>query len=446
MNITCVICSDLFTPSASIYTTPCGHIFHYHCLLHWFENSKTCPQCRAKASPKVLVRLYMNVNASQGAEADSTVLQYKLEAAEFSMKLKERDANEIAKTNQKLKEQNKSLRSSIKELELATPRFESVIAALKDQIKYFKNEAKKCAQLESEVKMHKNRIKDLEHVQLAVEGSRLQVDEIIRNENNVESLALLAATLKKSLIDTDRKKKELQHELRKTQSELSQTKRKMSETQFNYDSMKIQLETLQVSHAKEISFLKDKVSQLKSKTLNGPVNDSFNKSVKRIIAESPINYNRTPVLSDQQEDIIDLSETPPCSGSKLHSASASTMDCNKKDDLIDLCQDLGQDSPLAPSSMGLFAMQRAKRCAEKPDANKFTIFKSVPSSKSSQEPVESVTKYKRVNFSYDGLGGSSQQDLYPSQVMKKPKISKFKKLSADAGKPTRKISEFINIS
>nr|CCA14995.1 conserved hypothetical protein [Albugo laibachii Nc14] len=47
-------------PSGLIYTTerphsvrsPCGHIFHENCIMSWFRQSATCPECRASVSLK----------------------------------------------------------------------------------------------------------------------------------------------------------------------------------------------------------------------------------------------------------------------------------------------------------------------------------------------------------------------------------------------------------
>lgn len=74
---------------------------------------------------------------------------------------------------------------------------ESVMAALKDQIKFFKQKSLSCDKLIVEVNQLKSELKNFENVQVAMSGSRQQVEDLIRNENNVESLALLASTLKR---------------------------------------------------------------------------------------------------------------------------------------------------------------------------------------------------------------------------------------------------------
>lgn len=88
-------------------------------------------------------------------------------------------------------------RKEIAELETNIRTYESTIYALRDQISYFKSKSKETDRLNSEIVKLKQSLKDLENVQLALDGTREQVNDIIRNEHNVDSLAILAATLKK---------------------------------------------------------------------------------------------------------------------------------------------------------------------------------------------------------------------------------------------------------
>lgn len=44
LSDTCTICQD--TMGEIGYKLPCGHIFHKDCLLQWFDNQNTCPECR----------------------------------------------------------------------------------------------------------------------------------------------------------------------------------------------------------------------------------------------------------------------------------------------------------------------------------------------------------------------------------------------------------------
>lgn len=88
-------------------------------------------------------------------------------------------------------------RQEIKELENDIRTYESTIHAFKDQISFFKSKSKETDRLNTEIVKLKQTLKNLQNVELALGGTRDQVNEMIRNEHNVDSLAILAATLKK---------------------------------------------------------------------------------------------------------------------------------------------------------------------------------------------------------------------------------------------------------
>lgn len=134
MHLSCIICSDILTPSAEIHTTHCGHLFHYVCLIKWIERfgiifqnnddyfysftvhfrSCTCPQCRCKISEKTIHRVYFNLANADGIQDDAVTLQYKMDNMDFQIKLKDKDIQICKDKNKKLKEQNIALRYHLK--------------------------------------------------------------------------------------------------------------------------------------------------------------------------------------------------------------------------------------------------------------------------------------------------------------------------------------------
>merc|ERR1719435_466997 len=66
----CPICYELFIGWKEIAACPCGHTFHYHCILRWSEDCKRarkkspeCPTCKAsfdcdKPPKSLLPKLY----------------------------------------------------------------------------------------------------------------------------------------------------------------------------------------------------------------------------------------------------------------------------------------------------------------------------------------------------------------------------------------------------
>lgn len=42
----CIICFEDYNTDMNMYMLPCCHIFHYECLIEWFDKYPTCPFCR----------------------------------------------------------------------------------------------------------------------------------------------------------------------------------------------------------------------------------------------------------------------------------------------------------------------------------------------------------------------------------------------------------------
>lgn len=195
--ITCIICSDLILPNSEIFTTQCGHLFHHTCLIQWLERAKNCPQCRNKATEKTIHRVYLNYNNSESNDVDPSLLQHKIDSLQFNLTLKEKDVQNYKEKYKKAKTQNVALRGEIQELENKVRTHDSVQNALRDQIIYFKSKCKENEKLTQEVSRLKTNLRAMESTQLALVGTREQVNDMIKNESNIEALALLATTLKK---------------------------------------------------------------------------------------------------------------------------------------------------------------------------------------------------------------------------------------------------------
>ncbi|XP_012525580.1 E3 ubiquitin-protein ligase TRAIP [Monomorium pharaonis] len=140
MKILCVICHDLLIPSEDISFIRCGHVFHYHCLLQWLDRSRTCPQCRDRATENRIHKAHFTFsNAEIGADnADKSPLQGRIDSLQFQILLNEKNIKHYTSKNAILEKQNAGLRQEVRKVESEINQKNSAIYALKEQLNYFK--------------------------------------------------------------------------------------------------------------------------------------------------------------------------------------------------------------------------------------------------------------------------------------------------------------------
>ncbi|CAH2002026.1 unnamed protein product [Acanthoscelides obtectus] len=197
MNINCVICSEFFNASAEVFATKCGHVFHYPCLINWIERSKTCPQCRHKTTEQSIHRIFFNIQNIDG-NSDMGAMLNKIDNLEYQNRMLDKDVKNYKEKNSSLKKQNDLLRQEVRSVEASLKAYEMTIISLKEQISYFKSKSKESEKLTTEIVNLKNTIKNMENAHIAINGTRDQVNEMLRNEADVESLAIYGAMLKKT--------------------------------------------------------------------------------------------------------------------------------------------------------------------------------------------------------------------------------------------------------
>lgn len=168
MHASCSICGDIFTGTDAevLHSTPCGHIFHYLCLVEWLERlffvsysslnfvricsiqrftekltylyvtvsqflenvfirniiqnvfsiyilfyrSKTCPHCRAKVDEKKTVKLYFQL--SSYPVKDSGTLENEVQSLKFQLSMKNMDFKKLTEEATEAKAVAKGLRYS----------------------------------------------------------------------------------------------------------------------------------------------------------------------------------------------------------------------------------------------------------------------------------------------------------------------------------------------
>ena len=81
MRVQCCICSDLFVNNGTdIAATPCGHVFHEHCLARWLISSSTCPSCRKIVIQNAVIpKLFFDIAEEEPGDADPEKLSNELQ-------------------------------------------------------------------------------------------------------------------------------------------------------------------------------------------------------------------------------------------------------------------------------------------------------------------------------------------------------------------------------
>ncbi|XP_065365910.1 uncharacterized protein LOC135958894 [Calliphora vicina] len=99
LNVSCPVCKAAFTNSDAIYSTSCGHIFHFSCMNQWRSKSTSCPQCRSY-NPTTH-SIYLNFEDTREYETIVNDLKTKLQISDAKVnKTKE----EVDKKEQKIDE------------------------------------------------------------------------------------------------------------------------------------------------------------------------------------------------------------------------------------------------------------------------------------------------------------------------------------------------------
>ncbi len=103
MNVSCSTCLELLSASDDLSSAPCGHVFHSHCILQWFETGKSnCPQCRNRCRESQLRRIFLTESADVSASLaeDPARMQNKMDGLAFQLRYEDCSETSKNKTSQ----------------------------------------------------------------------------------------------------------------------------------------------------------------------------------------------------------------------------------------------------------------------------------------------------------------------------------------------------------
>ena len=117
MNVACSICLESFTLTSDIYTTPCGHVFHYECIRKWLERGNPhCSLCRQNCEINEIIRLIFSENES-ALEENYVHTQLESENIKLQKEVNESKAQELEanKKSTQLESENLKFQKEINE-------------------------------------------------------------------------------------------------------------------------------------------------------------------------------------------------------------------------------------------------------------------------------------------------------------------------------------------
>ncbi|CAG9863536.1 unnamed protein product [Phyllotreta striolata] len=421
MNITCTICSELFINSSDIYFTQCGHVFHYTCLLNWLERSRTCPECRTRTTQKTIHKAYFNVSTLDQT-ADPATLLHKIDNLNFSSTLKDKEIKNFKEASEKLTEKNRLLREEVAKLMDNERSLVSSTHILKDRLQHYKSKVKETDKLVEEISNLKGVIRSMENAEKVIHGTRAQVEDLLRNEHNSDALALLAATLKKALLDSEKKARDLDYNFKKLKNEYAKLNRTYTKAEAELVDVRKKLLDMKIKNESKALRKRQKLSEENNIILTDPEKDNASLT-------PPSECDSTVQLYSNQSKDISLNE--------------SLIIPKQAENVTNV---VNADSPYLPVKKNNYGSLTLNKL---PLKEKYSIFKS------SQHLSDTKVEPKKDIF-YNGLGASQKEDKFPSAKStgngskRKPNSGllpskKFKKLAPTSSSNT-KITDFVDLS
>ncbi|OWR49790.1 hypothetical protein KGM_214851 [Danaus plexippus plexippus] len=433
MHILCTICSDIVNQAENIYVTKCGHVFHYNCLSKWIARSKSCPQCRNKVTDKCMFRFYPTIS-NEATNEDAATLQSRLDDAQLQLRQQKASCKEheekISATEAEIKKNLALLKACEKKLESR----DTAIAALKEQLQYVKIQNNETNRLREENEVLKKNMQTLNGLQKVLNATSEEVEKMLEGYSDIRMVATFATALKRALCESEDKKNESRDQIQMLKQQLSAEKRYVAEIQAKLLSTE---ELLRVTKRKYFSLKhKRKADSLDS-------TDSLDMAVKQMKPDQDLNDAVIVQDSDTSNTSINTmvnrienSESPYLS-LKQSSLALTALQRHPTHPL--------PDRNLKPSELALFNSAR-NAITKKPDIQRTSIFHQ-------KEPIkiqlssENDPNMSLLNISYDGLGGHSKHDTFPSprQSMKSciPKLSAKHKLKRPNPIGSRDISKML---
>ena len=142
-----------------------------------YHRSRSCPQCREKATQSKIHRIYFNFSNNDTVTEDPTSLQANNDSLKFQVLIKEREVKQSQTKIETLKKETAGLRVEVRHLESQLAQKETAFYAVKEQVKYFKELSSESENAKKEVLRLKKKLDELRRFVLFI--NRLIVSNLL---------------------------------------------------------------------------------------------------------------------------------------------------------------------------------------------------------------------------------------------------------------------------
>eukprot|EP00095_Tigriopus_kingsejongensis_P004617 maker-scaffold559_size137194-snap-gene-0.23 protein:Tk04617 transcript:maker-scaffold559_size137194-snap-gene-0.23-mRNA-1 annotation:"traf-interacting protein" len=433
MQVHCSTCLEPLSPSDELSSTPCGHVFHYTCILRWLATGgkASCPQCRSKCREAELRRIYMAEGADLSmSQADPRSLQSKIDSLTFQVRCADTEKKKAVEERENLKAKNVGLMEEFRDLERKTIRVESELATTKNVLKYAQHEQKQRASDKRKAEDLQEKLDLYQNIDHILKSSVSEVNQRLHSLGDYSKasreLSMIIEALKKEMVALREDKGKLRKEVLARSKEIVDFKTTLKVQTMELSELRAQTRavTSDLEHAEaEIRSLKGKNDVLQS-ALDSPSGDMRSSTLKRLLTESPA---PAPLRS--------LSDTP-------NTPLTLAEDIVPVKKTINFARKRSPDA-IASSALGEFNILKRSR----------SHFSPGDWTKMGQRSRMATQEIESEKF-YDGLGGHSKVDVFPQRstgrlnvVGKKPKgVAKPKSTWQSGSQGGQKINQFFSLA
>ena len=427
----------MLVPSDDVSVARCGHFFHYLCWVGWLERSKSCPQCRKKTTEKEIFRLYFNVAEGEGEEVDdAAAMNNKLDSLTFNLRVKDKDLTTVKEELQKEVKVSKGLREEIFKYKKKLDEADTYRQCLEEKLTYLRAQSKEAEHAKAEVLSLRTKLDRLQRMDTIIHGNVEDVEKVLENTNfspdGMRSLALFTSSLKRALEEAKERREQMREAHNADKAELRKVKQCVQEFKQaleNADAAKQHLEG-DIRHLEqEKKSLSEKIKHLEKAILSPGADNVKDKALRRLIAESPAPEFLKRMRDDDENDDLENCLTPVMAAPGRSFSFSQSQDENlasqraKRIDL-DGSPALGV-RPLIVKGSGV-PLKKTHSLPVNGPFNKMSIFNKRLQNTNQSAPLRPTSQH---GAGYDGLGGHSKDDEFPTPI---PKLLKKTKTSATA--------------